>query len=150
MTSSAEGPLRQAAGYKWPANTKEIKSMSQSLIGNFILKPAIIAINGSVSGAVDILGLMLLGCKMPAAWTAASLTFQGSVDGGESYQSLYDEDGSEIAWTGATVDRILFQAGAQPIIAGLTHLKVRSGVAALPVAQAAAASIVLILDMPNP
>jgi hypothetical protein len=124
--------------------------MSQSLVDNFTLKLATIDIQGSLSAGVDILGLLLLGVKMPAAWTAAGLTFQGSVDGGVSYQDLYDEDGNEVGWTGAAIDRILLQAGAQPIVAGLTHLKVRSGTAALPVAQGAARTLVLILGVPNP
>lgn len=124
--------------------------MSQALVGNFVLKPVTISSGGSLSAAVDALGLLLLGIKMPAAWTTAGLTFSGSVDGGTTYQDLYDEDGNEVGWTGAAVDRILFQAGAQPILCGMTHLKIRSGTSGTPVTQTADRSLILIFGVPNP
>ncbi len=76
---------------------------------------------------------------MPAAWTAATITFQVSMDG-ITYTDLYDSLGSEISVAvaanhGVALDVTLF--------AGWEFFKVRSGTGAAPVNQVAAASLFL-------
>ena len=123
--------------------------MAQDLISNFTVKKFTIIINEALSAAVNIQGLVLIGIVMPADWTAANITFQGSLDN-VTFNDVYDEDGVEIAWTGASASRVLLQTGTQPLLGGLSYLKIRSGVTATPVNQAAARTVELIFAVPNP
>lgn len=70
---------------------------------------------------------------MPATWVAASLTFQGSVDGTNFY-NLYDEGGNEITFTVAQQRTVVLAAAS---LAGVPYLKFRSGTSALAVNQTA-------------
>ena len=80
---------------------------------------------------------------MPASWTAANLTFQGSDTEAGTYSDLYDDAGTEISVTaaasrtivGSTLDRVV----------PLRFLKVRSGTTATPVNQAAARTVLLVM-----
>lgn len=93
-----------------------------------------IANGTSLSPAVYLGAKTLRAIQMPAAWTAAALSFQGSVDG-VTYNDIYDSQGVE--WTVA--------AGAAryiPIIdgqfsLGILWLKIRSGLTAAAVNQGA-------------
>jgi hypothetical protein len=58
-----------------------------------VTQSANIAINASLSGAVNIGEKVAVGILMPAAWDAANLTFQGSVDGA-AFSNIYDSSGS--------------------------------------------------------
>lgn len=100
-----------------------------------------IANGASLSGAADLGSLHLLGIVMPAAWDAASLTFQVSPDG-VTYQNLYDAS-SEVAYTGAAAARNL--AFAVNVWHCWRYVKVRSGTAGIPVNQTADRVITLIL-----
>lgn len=101
-----------------------------------------IAASASLSDAADLLGYDLVAIHFPAAWTAASITFQGSEDG-ITYGNIYDSAGTEVAYAGAAADRV--------VLVNTAHLgqfprfvKVRSGTAGVPVVQVAAAIITLI------
>lgn len=101
---------------------------------------ATIASGQSLSGAVNLAGCRLVGLVMPAAWTAASLTFQVSHDG-TTYNDLYDDAGNEYTVV-AAASRYIGLVGMD--WEAVRFLKVRSGTAATPVNQAAQRVIVLV------
>ena len=98
---------------------------------------ATIALNGSLSAAVDLNGGTPLRLEMPAAWTAAVVTFQFSHDG-VTYRNLYDAAGTEYS---VTVDASRAVVLSPADFAGVRYIKVRSGTAASAVVQLAARSI---------
>lgn len=104
--------------------------------------PVTIANGQSLSGGVSLGGLRLFGVVMPSGWTAANLTFQASVDGGASWVNLYDANGSEVTVTAGTSRFIALEPA---LFASLTHLQLRSGTSATPVAQGADRSLSLVL-----
>lgn len=104
---------------------------------------ATIAAGAAVSGVVAIAGQRVAAIQMPAVWTTANLTFQGSFDGG-TFADIYDEAGTEFSITAAASRYIGLDAGALEL-SGLQWLKVRSGTVASPVNQVAAAIIQLVL-----
>jgi len=91
-----------------------------------------IANGASLSGALNIDQRNLFAILMPAAWTAAALTFKGSFDGTD-YFDLYDEYGTEINFTVAASRYILISVPIKFL--GLKKLKVRSGTSASAVNQ---------------
>ena len=104
---------------------------------------ASIASGQSLSAQVDIGPYLLKGILLPSGWTAASLTFQVSFDGGATWFEHYSYAGSETVFGQA--------AGVGEYIAldptlwgGVVSLKIRSGTQAAPVAQASLASLQLI------
>jgi hypothetical protein len=93
-----------------------------------------IAINESLSTAIDLADQRAARIAMPAAWTAANLTFQTSVDG-ITYNDLYDKDGIEYTVV-AAASRSMILPLADWL--GVRYVKVRSGTSAAPVVQLAA------------
>ena len=85
-------------------------------------------------------GHVLVGLIMPAAWTAAGITMQGSVDG-VTYGNLYIAAGSEHALVVAAATTVILDP---TLYLGVPFLKLRSGTAGTPVNQAAARTITLI------
>jgi hypothetical protein len=100
----------------------------------------VIANGASLSAAVEIGKTWLTGLILPAAWTAAGLTFQGSVDG-TNFHNLYETDGTEVTVTVA-VDRFVRLAPMDWSI--FSHIKVRFGTSGTSVNQAAARTIKLV------
>lgn len=99
----------------------------------------IIANGTALSPAVCIFNSRLIAIQFPAAWTAAVLTFQVSMDG-ITYTDLYDSLGNEISVVvaanhGVALDVTLF--------AGWEFLKIRSGTGAVAVNQAADRALLL-------
>ena len=96
---------------------------------------ATIAINESLSAAVELDGADVLRIAMPAAWTAADLTFQVSDDGGTTFRNVYWDWGPEMVVDAAASMSIELS----PFVGlhNIDQLKVRSGTAGVPVAQAA-------------
>jgi hypothetical protein len=97
---------------------------------------ATIANGASLSDAVALGGNVIVGFGMPAAWTAAELTFQGSFDGA-SFFDLYTEQ-----TTTRTEKLLRVQANdlvlvAPASFAGLQAIKIRSGPSGSGVAQGA-------------
>lgn len=88
----------------------------------------------SLSSTVKLNGAALLGIEMPAAWTAANLTFQHSIDG-TNFFDMYTPANVEVQVVVSTTQRnvALPTATWQSII----YLKVRSGTSGTPVNQAA-------------
>lgn len=80
--------------------------------------------------------------SMPAAWTAANLTFQVLSGDGVTYQNLFDNFGTEYSVTAAAGREILL-----PLVdfLSIASFKIRSGTAAVPVVQVAAATLIVTL-----
>lgn len=98
-----------------------------------------IAAGQALSPALDTGGLVLGGLLIPSGWTTAVVTFQAAPDG-VNYADVYDDQGNEVQVSAAPGRSI----GADVIALVLgpwRYLKLRSGTAASPVAQAAAALI---------
>lgn len=77
---------------------------------------------------------------MPAAWTAASLTFQGSMDG-VNFFDLYNDSGTEYE-----IPALVSQSIILNVPLSFPYLKVRSGTTGTPVNQGAARSVSLICN----
>lgn len=97
--------------------------------------PAVLIANGtSLSALIEIGAGELVGIIVPNGWTAANLSFQGSVDG-TNFFNLYDNFGAEI---GVTVPVLTgcFLAW-DPSVKAPIYLKIRSGTLGTPVNQGA-------------
>lgn len=100
-------------------------------------KPAyqtVTILNGAaLSNAVNLtlVGGPLVGVQMPAAWTAANLTFQVSHDG-TTYQDFYTSAGAEIVLTAAAARFIAIDPANY---FGVRFVRLRSGTAGVPVNQ---------------
>lgn len=90
-----------------------------------------IASGASLSEAISLKGYVPTAIQMPAAWDAADLTFQGSVDG-VAYNNIYDQDENELTVQAAASRLIMLEPSK--FFAGV-ELKIRSGTAALAVNQ---------------
>ncbi len=101
----------------------------------------------SLSDAVVVNGLAITGIIMPAAWDAAVLSIQASLDG-TTFRDAYDNIGTEIQLGAAAGRQLvipLMPAIGSPLLAGFQYLKLRSGTAAAPVVQSATRTINLLL-----
>jgi len=96
----------------------------------------------SLSDAVDLSGYDVVGVSLPSAWTAANLTFQGSIDG-STYTNLIEKAGVELEIIAAANYLIPLSSSA---FAPLRFLKIRSGTSTTPVNQSANRTIQLILE----
>lgn len=99
----------------------------------------------SITAAINLGGRIPVGIIMPAAWTAANITFQASADG-SSFADIYDASG-EYALTNAAADRYLDLDSN--VFFGPLHLKVRSGTTGTPVNQGAERVLTLLLGVPD-
>ena len=117
-----------------------------SVAGSITADAVVIANGESLSGTVD-LGTsgerQLTTIQMPAAWTAASLTFAGSYDG-TTFGPVY-WDGAEYTISAAGGAVALAVVSLEPsAFAGIPFVRVRSGVAATAVNQGAARTLVVL------
>lgn len=98
---------------------------------------ATIANGASLSGAILIAGQLAV-IQTPAAWTAADMTFQGSVDNGSTFSDIYD-GATERIIASAQIPTASSKSLAQTLSqwVGYTHIKIRSGTGAIPVNQGA-------------
>lgn len=104
------------------------------------VQTATIANGASLSAAVDLAGNVLCGIAMPAAWTAAGLTFQASTDNA-TWLEYTDATGVAI---GAVVAQGQFIQLDPSTWAGVRYIKVRSGTLAAAVNQGAARALGLV------
>lgn len=104
---------------------------------------ATIALGASLSGEINLNGASLLGIAMPAAWDAASLTFQASATAGGTYQEVYDDLGNPVT-VAVAAGRMVAVDNAALKLAPWRYLKIRSGTAAAPANQTAARAITII------
>lgn len=111
-------------------------------------RPQVLIANGTaLSAAVLIAAGDLVAIEMPAAWTAANLTFQTSSDG-VTFQNLFNESGVEVNVTAAAAENLAIGEGTTARIenfAGAVYLKVRSGTNAVPVNQGADRTLTLVI-----
>lgn len=87
-------------------------------------------------------GAFVTGILMPASWTAASLSFQVSIDSANFYD-LYDTAGSEVV-VAAAASRVITVPAT--LLLGFRYIKVRSGTTGTPVNQGADRTITLIVN----
>jgi hypothetical protein len=100
-----------------------------------------------LSGAIDIGGHSMLALYMPGTWQAAAITFLAAptIDG--TYQSVYDDDGNEVAIAADDVvaSRCITLNTVAAKLAPYRFIKLRSGIAATPVNQTADRAIKIIV-----
>ena len=101
--------------------------------------PATIAAGGSLSNAVLLGDYTLSGLLFPAGWTAASISYQTSFDGGLTWYELNDSTGAAISLPATTAAGTYYAIDVRnPSLTGLTMIKIRSGSVGTPVTQASA------------
>lgn len=101
----------------------------------------LIANGASLSSSINLTASRLVVITMPAAWTAANLTFQISYDC-TNYADLYDATGTEYTVTAAASRAILITAAD---FIGIQCFKIRSGTTGVPVNQAADRTLNLVI-----
>lgn len=89
----------------------------------------------SLSAAIPAGVNVPIGIVMPAAWDAASITFQVSADGGTTWVELYDTTGTNN--TTLTVAASRYLVLDPNVWIGINHIKIRSGTSGSPVNQTA-------------
>lgn len=124
-SSGEQRTVKDADGLRFPVKS----TIDQTLYTT----TATIASGASLSGAATCSTGRLARIDMPAAWTAASLTFQVSNDG-VTYNNLYDASGNEYTVTTAASRGVVV-----PLVdfLGASFLKIRSGTSGSPVTQGA-------------
>ena len=112
-------------------------------IRNMTLTATILAA-ASLSDEIQLNGLMIEAIIMPAAWTAAGLSFQAAdalAANGGTYLPLFDVAGVEITATVAASQRHVLPIS---LIRGHNYIRLRSGTSAVPVVQGSNAIITLL------
>lgn len=106
---------------------------------------ATIANGASLSGEIMIPdGIKHLAILMPAAWTAADLTFQASNESGGTYNNVYSDAEDEITVQAAASRAISIDLNSSAL-APYQYLKIRSGTSAVAVNQGADRDIIIVL-----
>lgn len=101
----------------------------------------VIANGQSLGEAIDLTDVRALAIQTPASINSATaLTFRGSVDG-STWANLYDSTGTEVSVTAAASRFIALDPA---IFAGVPYIKVRTGTAGSPTAQAADITMTLV------
>lgn len=98
--------------------------------------PVTILSGASLSNAALVGDQVFIGLQMPAAWSAASLSFQISYDNGLTFHDLYDDSGTEVVLSPASPAGKYLAITPDPFN-GITLLKIRSGATGAAVNQAA-------------
>lgn len=114
---------------------------TRAVKNDFTTETATIANGASLSNAVNLGTSDLISIIMPAAWTAAALTYQFSVDGTNFYDAYSGT--AELTATSAGASRMISINAATYDAA--RYIKIRSGTSATPVNQAADRTLTLIL-----
>ena len=104
--------------------------------------PYVIASGQSLGPAISLDSVRLAAIQMPAAWTAANLTFQGSVDG-TNFFDVFDgvAAGAEVT-VGAAASRYIILN--PDVFSQFSSVKIRSGTSGAAVAQGAARTLQLV------
>lgn len=101
-----------------------------------------IAAGTSLSPSIPVSRANVIALIMPSAWTAASLTFQGSIDG-DNFFDMYDQAGNEVVMPTAANRYV---CGLDALGFGsFNYFKIRSGTASVPVNQVEDRSIRVVL-----
>ena len=115
--------------------------MSERVAPRTFYTTCTIASGASLSGEVDGKGMRLAKIFMPAAWTAASMTFAEAEATGGTFDPLYDGGGIEVTETVASRTVAPLNTAA---LTSMCYFKVRSGTVASAVNQEAARTIGLL------
>ncbi|MEI6357302.1 MAG: hypothetical protein WCP53_09385 [Verrucomicrobiota bacterium] len=109
---------------------------------------ATILSGASVSDAIDCREFSITGLVIPAAWTAAAITFLASTSPSGTFGSVYDDAGTEVTVASAAVvaGRVVVNKSVLQQLSGIRWLKIRSGVVALAVNQAADRLITVLMQ----
>ena len=130
--------------------------MAERIAARTYYTEAKIGAGSSLSNVIDGKGYRLTRIFMPAAWDAASLTFQEAPSPDGTFQNLYDDtttsvEGSIPISAGPIEVSIPVSAGKNTVIlenkdrfAGMAYFKIRSGTSSLAVTQAADRTIGLL------
>lgn len=101
----------------------------------------------SLSGGVNIGAGPILALYIPTGWTAAAITFQGSLDGGTTYANLFDDAGVEVTIASASIAtgaaQVYANASVLEKLAALQFIKIRSGTSGTPVNQTSTMNLVI-------
>lgn len=112
--------------------------------GGYPVATTINIANGqSISSAIDLGRVAVSAIIMPAAWTAAVLTFQVSADN-TTFVDLYDTTSTTQTEVSLTVQAARGYRLSPSDWAGFRYIKFRSGTSAAAVAQGASANIIAI------
>lgn len=122
----------------------------QSITHSASRTTATIANGAAVSGAIDLHDTIIGGIILPAAWTAAALTFEHSIDDGATWAQVFDDANAEVTIAAATIaarvgDVIVPTEAILGKLAGLHVIRFVSGVAGANVNQAAARDFTILL-----
>mgnify|MGYP001568095056 FL=1 len=96
------------------------------------------------SAEVDLKGFELEAIQMPAAWTAAAITFLGSDVAAGTFNDVYDSGGTELNLTVAAARMIGLTEAHRAVLKALRFIKIRSGTSGTPVVQAASRTLILV------
>ncbi|MBL8231028.1 MAG: hypothetical protein JNL98_21230 [Bryobacterales bacterium] len=105
------------------------------------IRTATIAAGQSLSGAVDLAGLPIVGLYMPAVWDTAEMTFQASYDGSNWHEV---DNITRDPWR-IEPDAGKFYPVVRLELEGIRFMRIRSGKASVPIAQSAERTIRLVL-----
>lgn len=133
LTASGSGTAGSPSG-----SVQTVQSPGSTFKQQTIANGTAITATGFDVGA----GAYVTGILMPAAWTAASLTFQVSIDSANFFD-LYDNYGAELVIPAAASRVITVPA---TLFLGFRYIKVRSGPTASPINQGADRTITLIVN----
>lgn len=110
---------------------------------NLTTYSTVIAAGTALSPAVSIGADGIAGFVFPAGWTAASASFQVSVDG-ETFLEFYDGNGNPIGIAAGSTAGAAY-VGVDPTLwRGVNMFRIRSGTALAPVNQASAAAVLIV------
>lgn len=101
-----------------------------------------VAITGTLSDSINLGGARVVGVRIPAGWTAATLTIQTGFDGA-TFQDLIDNTG-ELSLTAVAGKDSMFSQAQQEVLRAANYIKVRSGASGSTVNQTTSRALKLI------
>jgi hypothetical protein len=108
------------------------------------VKPAAFIARATMSAAVDLTGTTaIVGLTMPAIWTPAVVTIQGSPDGVTFYDLHDGTPGTELAFNVSLNSLVMLNPNRMRCCKAV---KLRSGTAAAPVIQNAAVTFGIVVE----
>lgn len=106
-----------------------------------------IANGAALSNAVNLANVgRVVAIQMPAAWTAAGLSFSASADGSTYGPDIVNDAGTAATVTATADDYIALAQTQRDLVNAAKFLKVRSGTSGAPVNQAADRDIILVTE----
>jgi hypothetical protein len=108
------------------------------------IRPAAFAARGTMSAIVDLTGATaIVGLVMPATWTPALVTIQGSPDGTIFYDLHDGVPGTELAFNVSVNSMVMLNPDRMRCCKAV---KLRSGTAAAPIMQSAACQFGVVIE----